>query len=99
LRKLDKPRIIGLPIKSEAALDPDVPIPTASSAREGCIQRPLLFFPMLRSAEYMSLCQECRVIPEDEHCVFNTLQMAGRLHIQMKEREKEAQPRVTTGNG
>jgi hypothetical protein len=54
---------------------------------------------MLRSAEYMSLCQECRVIPEDEHCVFNTLQMAGRLHIQMKEREKEAQPRVTTGNG
>jgi hypothetical protein len=52
---------------------------------------------MLRSAEHLSLCQECRVIPEDEHCVFNTLQMAGRLH--MKEREKEAQPRVTKGNG
>jgi hypothetical protein len=51
---------------------------------------------MLRSAEYLSLCRECGLIPEDEHSVFNTLQMAGRLH--MKEREKEAQPRVTKGN-
>jgi hypothetical protein len=53
---------------------------------------------MFRFAEYLSLCQECRVIPKDEHRVFNTLQMAGRLHIQMKEREKEAQPKVTKGN-
>jgi membrane fusion protein, multidrug efflux system len=34
------------------------------------------------------------VIPEEEPCVFNPLEMAGHLHIQAPEREKETQPRI-----
>jgi outer membrane protein TolC len=30
--------IVGLPIKTEVSLDPDVPVPTASSSREECIK-------------------------------------------------------------
>jgi outer membrane protein TolC len=30
--------VVGLPIKSEVVLDPDVPVPTASSPREECIK-------------------------------------------------------------
>ena len=34
------------------------------------------------------------MIPEEEPCVFNPLEMAGHLHIQAPEREKETQPRI-----
>jgi outer membrane protein TolC len=43
--------VVGLPIKSEVVLDPDVPVPTASSPREECVKLALDSNPEIAEAK------------------------------------------------